>query len=59
MFKHFTLRGLRREEGQAVTEYGIVLGILMVLLAVTVVALNTGITAFLKDVTDKLAGLIT
>jgi Flp pilus assembly pilin Flp len=48
-----------REDGQAVTEYGIVLGVLMVLLATTVVALNTGIGTFLGKVTTKLSGLIT
>jgi Flp pilus assembly pilin Flp len=48
----------KREDGQTVTEYGIVLGVLIVALAVTVMLLNTGITTFLNKVTTKLNGLI-
>lgn len=48
----------KREDGQTVTEYGIVLGVLVVALAVTVMLLNTGITTFLNKITTKLNGLI-
>ena len=49
---------LKREEGQTVTEYGIVLGVLIVALATTVLLLNTGISTFLNKITTKLNGLI-
>ena len=48
----------KSEDGQTVTEYGIVLGVLIVALAVTVLLLNTGITTFLNKVTTKLNGLV-
>jgi Flp pilus assembly pilin Flp len=48
----------KRDDGQTVTEYAIVLGVLMVALVGTVMLLNTGITTFLNKVTGKLNGLI-
>ena len=48
----------RREDGQTVTEYGIVLGVLIVALAVTVLVLNTGISAFLTKVSTKISNSI-
>jgi hypothetical protein len=49
---------IRREDGQAVTEYGIVLGVLIVLLATTVLALNTGIGALVTAAAGKVAGIL-
>jgi Flp pilus assembly pilin Flp len=47
------LADLRREDGQGVTEYGIVLAFVAVALAAVLVALGTGITGFInKIVTD-------
>lgn len=54
-----SLDDLRRENGQTVTEYGIVLGVLIVALAATVIVLNDGISAFLTKVTSKISSLIT
>jgi Flp pilus assembly pilin Flp len=48
----------KREDGQTVTEYGIVLGVLIVALATTVLLLDTGIQTFLTKITTKLSGLI-
>ena len=45
----------KREDGQTVTEYGIVLGVLIVALAVTVLVLNTGISDFLHKVSTKIS----
>jgi Flp pilus assembly pilin Flp len=51
-------RDFKREDGQTVTEYGIVLGVLIVALAVTVLVLNTGISAFLTKVSTKISNSI-
>jgi Flp pilus assembly pilin Flp len=51
-------RDFKREDGQTVTEYGIVLGVLIVALAVTVLVLNTGISAFLTKVNTNIDNLI-
>jgi Flp pilus assembly pilin Flp len=49
---------LKREEGQTVTEYAVVLGVLLVGLASIVVVLKTGISAFLTKVSNALSALI-
>jgi len=56
----FTLEAedLKREEGQTVTEYAVVLGVLIVGLASIVLVLKTGINTFLGKVSAALSGLI-
>ena len=56
----FTLEAedLKREEGQTVTEYAVVLGVLLVGLASIVLVLKTGISDFLTKVSTALSGLI-
>jgi Flp pilus assembly pilin Flp len=56
----FTLEAedLRREEGQTVTEYAVVLGVLLVGLASIVLVLKTGINTFLTKVSNALSALI-
>jgi Flp pilus assembly pilin Flp len=56
----FTLEAgdLKREEGQTVTEYAVVLGVLIVGLASIVLVLKTGITTFLTKVSNALSALI-
>lgn len=56
----FTLEAedLKREEGQTVTEYAVVLGVLIVGLASIVLVLKTGITTFLNKVSTALSGLL-
>ena len=56
----FTLeaKDLKREEGQTVTEYAVVLGVLLVGLASIVVVLQTGISAFLTKVSTALSNLL-
>jgi Flp pilus assembly pilin Flp len=49
---------LKREEGQTVTEYAVVLGVLLVGLASIVLVLKTGISDFLTKVSNALSGLI-
>jgi Flp pilus assembly pilin Flp len=49
---------LKREEGQTVTEYAVVLGVLLVGIASIVVVLKTGIETFLNKVSAALAKLI-
>lgn len=49
---------LKREEGQTVTEYAVVLGVLLVGLASIVVVLKTGINDFLTKVSNALSALI-
>ena len=49
---------LRREEGQTVTEYAVVLGVLLVGLASIVVVLKTGISDFLTKVSTALSNLL-
>jgi Flp pilus assembly pilin Flp len=49
---------LRREEGQTVTEYAVVLGVLLVGLASIVLVLKTGISDFLTKVSNALSALI-
>ena len=49
---------LKREEGQTVTEYAVVLGVLIVGLASIVIVLRTGISAFLTKVSAALSALI-
>jgi Flp pilus assembly pilin Flp len=50
---------LKREEGQTVTEYAIVLGVLLIGLASIVVVLRNGISDFLGKVSTALSNLIT
>jgi Flp pilus assembly pilin Flp len=50
---------LKRQEGQTVTEYAIVLGVLLIGLASIVVVLRNGISAFLTKVSTALSNLIT
>ncbi len=56
----FTLEAedLKREEGQTVTEYAVVLGVLLVGLASIVVVLKTGISDFLTKVSTALSNLL-
>ncbi len=56
----FTLEAedLKREEGQTVTEYAVVLGVLIVGLASIVVVLKTGINTFLTKVSTALSNLL-
>ena len=49
---------LRREEGQTVTEYAVVLGVLIVGLGSIVIVLKTGISAFITKVTDALSAMV-
>jgi len=49
---------LKREEGLTVTEYAVVLGVLIVGLASIVIVLRTGISAFLTKVSAALSALI-
>jgi Flp pilus assembly pilin Flp len=49
---------LRREDGQTVTEYAVVLGVLIVGLASIVVVLKTGISDFLTKVSTALSNLL-
>jgi Flp pilus assembly pilin Flp len=49
---------LKREEGQTVTEYAVVLGVLLVGLASIVLVLKTGINDFLTKVSNALTALI-
>ena len=53
-----SLEDLKREEGQTVTEYAVVLGVLLVGLASIVLVLKTGISDFLTKVSNALSGLI-
>jgi Flp pilus assembly pilin Flp len=46
------------DEGQTVTEYGVVLGVLMVLLAVTVLLLEPGIQAVVSAAANKVSGIL-
>jgi Flp pilus assembly pilin Flp len=56
----FTLEAedLKREEGQTVTEYGVVLGVLIVALGGVVFVLRDNISAFIDKVGAALDGLI-
>ncbi|MDX6399808.1 MAG: hypothetical protein QOF27_414 [Gaiellaceae bacterium] len=56
----FTLEAedLKREEGQTVTEYAVVLGVLIVGLASIVLVLKTGINTFLGKVSAALSALL-
>jgi Flp pilus assembly pilin Flp len=49
---------LRREEGQTVTEYAVVLGVLIIALAGIVITLRDGINTFLGKVSTALSNLI-
>ena len=49
---------LRREEGQTVTEYAVVLGVLIVGLGSIVIVLKTGINGFLDKVKAGLDALV-
>ncbi len=51
-------RALLREDGQGATEYGLVIGIVLLTLAVTVVALATSITTFLNAVAGVVDALL-
>lgn len=48
---------LKREEGQGVTEYGLVLAFVAIALAAVLAVLHTKITAFINIVGDDLAAL--
>jgi Flp pilus assembly pilin Flp len=54
----FEAEDLKREEGQTVTEYAVVLGVLIIGLASIVVVLKTGINTFLTKVSNALSALI-
>jgi Flp pilus assembly pilin Flp len=58
--KVFTLEAedLKREEGQTVTEYGVVLGVLIVALGGVVFVLRDNIAAFIDKVGAALDALI-
>jgi Flp pilus assembly pilin Flp len=47
----------RREDGQALTEYALVLGIIVVGIVVAMAALGTGITGKVGNVVSSLAGV--
>jgi Flp pilus assembly pilin Flp len=49
---------LKREDGQTVTEYAVVLGVLIVGLASIVIVLKTGINTFLGKVSTALSNLL-
>jgi Flp pilus assembly pilin Flp len=51
-------KDLKREEGQTVTEYAVVLGVLIVGIAGIVFVLQDGINTFLGKVAAKLSALI-
>lgn len=51
------LADLKGEEGQGVTEYGIVLAFVAVALAAVLVALGTGITDFINKIVTDLGKL--
>ena len=53
----FRLSDLRREEGQGVTEYGIVLAFVAVALALVLAILHTQIATFIDTVGDDLSKL--
>jgi Flp pilus assembly pilin Flp len=55
--KRITTLDLRREEGQGVTEYGIVLAFVAIALAVVLVVLKTQISNFITQVGNDLANL--
>jgi Flp pilus assembly pilin Flp len=48
------LSDLKREEGQGVTEYTLVLAFVAVALAAVLIVLKGGITAFVNAVNDKI-----
>ena len=56
----FTLdaEDLKREEGQTVTEYGVVLGVLIVALGSVVFILKGEIQTFIEAVGDKLEAIL-
>ena len=56
----FTLdaEDLKRQEGQTVTEYGVVLGVLIVALGGVVFVLRDQINDFIVAVGDKLDGIL-
>jgi Flp pilus assembly pilin Flp len=56
----FTLdaEDLKREEGQTVTEYGVVLGVLIVALGGVVFILKGEIQTFIEAVGDKLEAIL-
>ncbi len=49
---------LKREDGQGATEYGLVIGFVVVSLGIALAALGVGITDFLGRVADALDGLM-
>jgi hypothetical protein len=59
---YLAVRGLTRrlggDGGQTVTEYGIVLGILLPLLVAAVVILLPGVQAVVKAAADNVAGIL-
>jgi Flp pilus assembly pilin Flp len=54
----FEASDLKREDGQTVTEYAVVLGVLIVALAGIVFVLRDGINTFLGKVSSALSALI-
>jgi Flp pilus assembly pilin Flp len=54
----FDREDLKREEGQTVTEYGVVLGVLIVALGSVVIVLRTNISDFIDRVGTALDGLL-
>jgi Flp pilus assembly pilin Flp len=48
----------KREDGQTVTEYGIVLGVLIVGLAITLGVFGTAIADFLTKVSNKISAQV-
>ena len=53
----FQLSDLKREDGQGVTEYGIVLAFVAIALAAVLVVLHTQIATFIDKVGDDLGAL--
>jgi Flp pilus assembly pilin Flp len=53
----FQLSDLKREDGQGVTEYGIVLAFVAIALAAVLVLLHTQIATFIDKVGDDLGNL--
>jgi pilus assembly protein Flp/PilA len=51
---HSRLLGLRREEGQTLVEYGLIIALVAIVAAVGLTVLGTDIKEFLKEIGAKL-----
>ena len=57
MFVSWLLTHLKREEGQGLTEYALILGAIAVLVVAAFVILGNEITALIQAVGNQLAGV--